>query len=317
MIGQAGTGKSTMASLYATAALKRGESVALFLFEERIETFFRPVEGLGMDLRQFHADGQLIISDFNPNEISPGEFGADRAEGGERRESARRRDRQLYRLSQLAAASRQSGPATSSRCSSISRARRRARRADRRPARGLLGQNVGIDVDVELSRRHGRCCCASASAKGALRRNISVVEESGMGPTISTCASCSFRKLGGHRHPVQSAPRRRDTAVRHRDEGSLDWCWRWRRPSRGRRLASKSLLSEHGLLVRRAAAPTTFAVSWKKLPGLIVATHGEALTPRGAGDPHAHLVGQPAWSELPIVILLDRAAPQARIRAGA
>lgn len=75
VIGQAGTGKSTMASLYATAALKRGESVALFLFEERIETFFRRSEGLGMDLRQFHEDGQLIIRDFNPNEVAPGEFG--------------------------------------------------------------------------------------------------------------------------------------------------------------------------------------------------------------------------------------------------
>jgi circadian clock protein KaiC len=41
VIGQSGTGKSTMASLYATAALKRGECVALFLFEERLETFFR------------------------------------------------------------------------------------------------------------------------------------------------------------------------------------------------------------------------------------------------------------------------------------
>ena len=75
VIGQAGTGKSTMASLYATAALQRGESVALFLFEERVETFFRRSEGLGMDLRQFHEDGHLIIRDFDPNEISPGEFG--------------------------------------------------------------------------------------------------------------------------------------------------------------------------------------------------------------------------------------------------
>ncbi len=54
VIGQSGTGKSTMSSLYATAALQRGESVALFLFEERVETFFRRSEGLGMDLRQFH-----------------------------------------------------------------------------------------------------------------------------------------------------------------------------------------------------------------------------------------------------------------------
>lgn len=74
VIGQSGTGKSTMASLYSTAALERGESVALFLFEERLETFFRRSEGLGMNLRKYHDDGQLIIRDFNPNEISPGEF---------------------------------------------------------------------------------------------------------------------------------------------------------------------------------------------------------------------------------------------------
>lgn len=74
VIGQSGTGKSTMASLYSTAALKRGESVALFLFEERLETFFRRSEGLGMNLREFYEAGQLIIRDFNPNEISPGEF---------------------------------------------------------------------------------------------------------------------------------------------------------------------------------------------------------------------------------------------------
>jgi len=28
-----------------------------------------------MELRQFHKDGKLILRDFNPNEISPGEFG--------------------------------------------------------------------------------------------------------------------------------------------------------------------------------------------------------------------------------------------------
>ncbi|MGR3757855.1 MAG: ATPase domain-containing protein [Tranquillimonas sp.] len=75
VVGQAGTGKSTMASLYAAAALERGEDVALFLFEERVETFFRRSEGLGMDLRQYHAEGRLRLHDFNPDEISAGEFG--------------------------------------------------------------------------------------------------------------------------------------------------------------------------------------------------------------------------------------------------
>ena len=47
VIGQSGTGKSTMSSLYATAALERGESVALFLFEERLENVLPPVRGAG------------------------------------------------------------------------------------------------------------------------------------------------------------------------------------------------------------------------------------------------------------------------------
>ncbi len=75
IVGQSGTGKSTISSLYAEAALKRGEGVSLFLFEEREETFFRRCEGLGIDLRKFHKKGQLQLFDFNPAEISPGEFG--------------------------------------------------------------------------------------------------------------------------------------------------------------------------------------------------------------------------------------------------
>jgi circadian clock protein KaiC len=74
IVGQAGTGKSTLASIYSHAALERGESVAMFLFEERLETFFRRSEGLGMNLRPHEASGKLQIRDFNPAEISPGEF---------------------------------------------------------------------------------------------------------------------------------------------------------------------------------------------------------------------------------------------------
>lgn len=74
VVGQAGTGKSTLCSLYAAAALGRGEKVAMFLFEERLETFFRRCEGLGVNLRPFQASGHLVIADFNPAEIPPGEF---------------------------------------------------------------------------------------------------------------------------------------------------------------------------------------------------------------------------------------------------
>lgn len=74
IVGQAGTGKSTLASIYSYAALQRGECVAMFLFEERLETFFRRSEGLGMNLRPHYKSGRLKIRDFNPAEVSPGEF---------------------------------------------------------------------------------------------------------------------------------------------------------------------------------------------------------------------------------------------------
>lgn len=73
-VGQSGTGKSTLASLYARAALERGENVAMFLFEERPDTFFRRSEGLGIELRDYHERGNLLLREFNPAEVSPGEF---------------------------------------------------------------------------------------------------------------------------------------------------------------------------------------------------------------------------------------------------
>lgn len=74
IMGQAGTGKSTMSSLYLFAALERGEACAMFLFEERPETFFRRSAGLGLKLRQYADNGLLRLYDFNPSEMSQGQF---------------------------------------------------------------------------------------------------------------------------------------------------------------------------------------------------------------------------------------------------
>jgi len=48
-------------------------------------------------------------------------------------------------------------------------------------------------------------------------------------------------------------------------------------------------------------------------PGIVVITH-EALKPDVVGKVAEHLKNQPDWSELPIIVLLERAAPIARIR---
>ncbi len=74
VVGQAGTGKSTIAALYMAAVLGRGERVALFLFDERLGTFLRRCEALGMPMREHHASGRLTVHDYSPDEVSAGEF---------------------------------------------------------------------------------------------------------------------------------------------------------------------------------------------------------------------------------------------------
>lgn len=174
VIGQSGTGKSTMASLYSTAALQRGESVALFLFEERLETFFRRSEGLGMDLRQFHKDGRLIIRDFNPNEISPGEF-AQVVQTIVQEDDTRvvvidsftgylnslpHREKAVRDIQSLLKYLARAGVLTMLIVAQ----------------HGLLGQNVGIDVDVSFLG-DTVLLLRIMEDEGRLRRNITVVKK--------------------------------------------------------------------------------------------------------------------------------------------
>jgi circadian clock protein KaiC len=174
VIGQSGTGKSTMSSLYATAALERGENVALFLFEERLETFFRRSEGLGMELRQFYKDGKLILRDFNPNEISPGEFGQivqDAVTENRSRvvvidsltgylNSLPHREKAVRDIQSLLKYLARSGVLTMLIVAQ----------------HGLLGQNVGIDVDVSFLG-DTVLLLRIMEHEGRLRRNITVVKK--------------------------------------------------------------------------------------------------------------------------------------------
>ena len=75
--GPAGTGKSVLATQYACAAATRGEKVRFYLFDERLGTFALRAQGLGMDIREFVADGRLALCQVEPTERSPGEFAHD------------------------------------------------------------------------------------------------------------------------------------------------------------------------------------------------------------------------------------------------
>lgn len=74
VIGGAGVGKSSIALTYAMTAADRGETVAVFAFDEGLGTAFARAHGLGMPL-QFHVDsGRICIQQIDPAEMSPGEF---------------------------------------------------------------------------------------------------------------------------------------------------------------------------------------------------------------------------------------------------
>jgi two-component sensor histidine kinase len=74
------------------------------------------------------------------------------------------------------------------------------------------------------------------------------------------------------------------------------------------------LLTQHGVPVQRAAGVKELAVLLEQSPGTFVATH-EALNAEVLETVRRFLTDQPAWSEMPLVILLDRTASQARIRS--
>ncbi len=74
IMGPAGVGKSSCATLYAAAACERGECAVLFAFDESRQTLLVRSAGLGMDLESYEKSGLLEICPVNPGEISPGQF---------------------------------------------------------------------------------------------------------------------------------------------------------------------------------------------------------------------------------------------------
>jgi circadian clock protein KaiC len=74
IIGPAGTGKSALATQYAVATAERGENVAMFTFDEGLQTLLARAENLGMSLRDHLTTDRIRIQQIDPAELSPGEF---------------------------------------------------------------------------------------------------------------------------------------------------------------------------------------------------------------------------------------------------
>jgi circadian clock protein KaiC len=72
--GAPGTGKSTIAALFAASAAERGEHASLFIFDESANTLFSRMAGLGVDLEKHVRNGKVAVTQVDPAELSPGQF---------------------------------------------------------------------------------------------------------------------------------------------------------------------------------------------------------------------------------------------------
>ncbi len=74
LIGAAGTGKTSLVTLYASAVAGQGKTAAVFLFDESIDTFLNRAAQLGMDLRPAVKAGIVLLHQINAGEVSPAQF---------------------------------------------------------------------------------------------------------------------------------------------------------------------------------------------------------------------------------------------------
>jgi circadian clock protein KaiC len=74
IMGQSGTGKSSLCTVYVNSAARRGQRSAVFLFDERLETFFQRAGGQGIALEPVRDQGLLSVRQVNIGEMSAGEF---------------------------------------------------------------------------------------------------------------------------------------------------------------------------------------------------------------------------------------------------
>ena len=74
ILGQAGTGKSTLALQYAIQMADKGERSVIFAFDETRSVMLSRAKALGFSLEKAIESGTITIQQIDPAELSPGEF---------------------------------------------------------------------------------------------------------------------------------------------------------------------------------------------------------------------------------------------------
>jgi len=74
LTGPAGIGKSTLALLYAHTAASQGIHVAMYLFDETVETLYKRTASIGLDIKSLVDEGKIMIRPIRLAELTPGEL---------------------------------------------------------------------------------------------------------------------------------------------------------------------------------------------------------------------------------------------------
>jgi len=74
ILGPAGTGKSLLALTFVAAAIHRGESAAMFVFDEELGLLVDRAKGVGVDLQGMIDSKRLVIEQIDAAELTPGEL---------------------------------------------------------------------------------------------------------------------------------------------------------------------------------------------------------------------------------------------------
>ncbi|HVS00760.1 MAG TPA: ATPase domain-containing protein [Thermoanaerobaculia bacterium] len=74
LLGPSGVGKTVIVTQYVKTAADRGETVAVYLFDESPDTWRIRAEGLGLDVGGHLESGRISLRQVDPAELAPGEF---------------------------------------------------------------------------------------------------------------------------------------------------------------------------------------------------------------------------------------------------
>ena len=74
VLGPAGTGKSLFMLQFLAAAVSRGESAALYVFDEELGLLCKRARFMGFDIEAMRDEGTLHVEQVDAAEVSPGEF---------------------------------------------------------------------------------------------------------------------------------------------------------------------------------------------------------------------------------------------------